>query len=55
MNNYDFAVQVAKEVNEIGGTAYFVGGCERDSLLGIPNKDIDIEIHNVTPYILEIY
>lgn len=53
MNNYDFAVQVAKEVNEIGGTAYFVGGCERDSLLGIPNKDIDIEIHNVTPYILE--
>lgn len=53
MNNYDFAVQVAKEVNEIGGTAYFVGGCVRDSILGIPNKDIDIEIHNVTPYILK--
>ena len=53
MNNYDFAVQVAEEVNEIGGTAYFVGGYVRDSLLGIPNKDIDIEIHNVTPYILE--
>lgn len=53
MNNYDFAVQIAKEVNEIGGTAYFVGGCVRDSILGIPNKDIDIEIHNVTPYILK--
>lgn len=53
MNNYDFAVQIAKKVNEIGGTAYFVGGYVRDSILGISNKDIDIEIHNVTPYILK--
>lgn len=53
MNNYNFAVQIARKVNEIGGTTYFVGGYVRDSLLGIPNKDIDIEIHNVTPYILE--
>lgn len=53
MNNYSLAVQIAKEVNEIGGTTYFVGGYVRDSILGIPNKDIDIEIHNVAPYILE--
>ena len=53
--NYDLAVQLAKKVNEIGGAAYFVGGYVRDKLLGIPNRDIDIEIHNVTPYILEKY
>ena len=53
MNNYDLAVQIAKKVNKIGGTAYFVGGYVRDKLLGIPNKDIDIEIHNIAPYILE--
>ena len=35
MNNYDLAVQIAKKVEEIGGTAYFVGGCVRDSALGI--------------------
>ena len=53
MNNYDLAVQIAKKVNEIGGTAYFVGGYVRDKLLGIPNKDIDIEIHNINPEVLE--
>lgn len=53
MNNYDLAVQIAKKVEEAGGTAYFVGGYVRDKLLGIPNKDIDIEIHNIAPYILE--
>lgn len=53
MNNYDLAIQIAKKVNEIGGTAYFVGGYVRDKLLGIPNKDIDIEIHNINPEVLE--
>ena len=51
--NYDLAVQLAKKVNEIGGTTYFVGGYVRDKLLGIPNKDIDIEIHNINPEVLE--
>ena len=53
MDNYDLAVQIAEKIKEYDGTAYFVGGYVRDSVLGIPNKDIDIEIHNVTPYILE--
>lgn len=35
MNNYDLAVQIAKKVEEAGGTAYFVGGYVRDSVLGI--------------------
>ena len=53
MDNYDLAVQIAEKIKEYDGTAYFVGGYVRDSILGISNKDIDIEIHNVTPYILE--
>lgn len=53
MNNYDLAVQIAKKVEEADGTTYFVGGYVRDSVLGIPNKDIDIEIHNIQPEVLE--
>ena len=53
MDNKNIAEIIAKKVNNIGGTAYFVGGYVRDKLLGIPNKDIDIEIHNIAPYILE--
>lgn len=53
MNNYDLAVQIAKKVKEVGGIAYFVGGYVRDSILDIPNKDIDIEIHGIKPEILK--
>ena len=31
-----------------GAKTYYVGGCVRDELLNIENKDIDIEIHNVS-------
>ena len=27
--------------------AYLVGGCVRDSLLGIPQKDFDLEVYGV--------
>lgn len=30
-----------------GGTAYLVGGCVRDMVLGIPLKDLDIEVHGL--------
>ena len=53
MNNYDLAVKIAKKVKEVGGIAYFVGGYVRDSILDIPNKDIDIEIHGIKPEILK--
>lgn len=49
MNNYSMTIQIAKKVEEAGGTAYFVGGYVRDFILGIPNKDIDIEIHGIEP------
>lgn len=47
------AIKIAHLVNEQGGTAYFVGGFVRDKLLGIENKDIDIEVHSITPENLE--
>ena len=36
-----------------GGRAYFVGGYVRDALLQRENKDIDIEVHGLTPAQLE--
>lgn len=47
------AKRIATEARELGGKAYFVGGYVRDALLGIENKDIDIEIHGVSPFELE--
>lgn len=47
------AENIAKDACKLGGRAYFVGGYVRDALLGIENKDIDIEIHGVSPFELE--
>ena len=40
---------IAEKAAEQGGTVYFVGGCVRDRLLGLENKDIDIEVHGIPP------
>lgn len=53
LNDYDLALLIAKKVKELGGNVYFVGGYVRDKLLGIDNKDIDIEVHGITPSQLE--
>ena len=42
-----FARKLAEEVDEVGGTAYLVGGYVRDKLLDLPTKDVDIEVHGV--------
>ncbi len=47
MDNIAKAREIAEKVNEYGGAAYFVGGFVRDRLLGIENKDIDIEVHGI--------
>ena len=47
------AQKLALAVKEAGGCAYFVGGCVRDKLLGIPCDDLDIEVHGITPEVLE--
>lgn len=43
------ALAIAKQINQAGGTAYLVGGCVRDYLLGQEPKDIDIEVFGLTP------
>lgn len=45
----DIAVSVAQH----GGRTYYVGGYVRDKLLGELSKDIDIEVHGITPDVLK--
>ena len=56
MNRYEgeteLAFAIAKAVHQHGGVCYFVGGYVRDALLGIANKDIDMEVHGVSPDML---
>ena len=49
MTDLEMAGALACSVRDAGGTAYFVGGYVRDRLLGRENKDIDIEVHGITP------
>ncbi len=42
------AKEIAKKVDEKGGHTYFVGGYVRDKMLGLENKDIDIEVHDIS-------
>ncbi|MBE7034286.1 MAG: HD domain-containing protein [Ruminococcaceae bacterium] len=51
--NINTAKTLAEKVAEKGGRAYYVGGFVRDRLQGIENKDIDIEVHGITPDVLE--
>ena len=53
LNDYELAIIIARHVKELGGNVYFVGGYVRDKLLGIDNKDIDIEVHGITQSQLE--
>lgn len=40
-------LQVAEILKSSGGRALLVGGCVRDGLIGIPAKDIDIEVYGL--------
>ena len=40
-------LQVAALIAEKGGRALLVGGCVRDGLLGLPAKDIDMEVYGL--------
>lgn len=53
MTDIQIAYTLAEAVRDCGGCAYFVGGYVRDRLLGIDNKDIDIEVHGISPAQLE--
>ena len=49
------AESIARAVAAKGGRAYYVGGCVRDMLMGnvSGSKDLDIEVHGLTPETLE--
>ena len=44
---------VARVCAEAGGRAWLVGGTVRDALLGRPAKDLDLEVHGLSPEALE--
>lgn len=43
-----------EEIQNSGGQAYLVGGYVRDKIIGIPNKDIDLEVFGLEPEQLEL-
>lgn len=43
------ACSIALRVKDAGGRTYCVGGFVRDRLLGIDNKDVDLEVHGISP------
>ena len=43
------AMETARLVREAGGRALLVGGCVRDSLLGVEAKDLDFECYGIAP------
>lgn len=49
MNELLLVKKIALDVKINGGRMYFVGGFVRDKLLGVENKDIDVEIFNISP------
>ena len=49
LSDMEMARKIAEAVADRGGCAYFVGGYVRDLLSGDVGKDIDIEIHGLTP------
>lgn len=43
----DAALKVAELMQAAGGRALLVGGCVRDGFLGIPTKDVDVEVYGL--------
>ena len=49
ISDLDMAKRIAEKVHDEGGCAYYVGGYVRDLIQWNPGKDIDIEIHGISP------
>ena len=45
--SHSAAVAIARAVHEAGGRALIVGGWVRDRLMGLPSKDIDVEVFGI--------
>ena len=53
LTDMEMAKKLAEAVGAAGGCAYFVGGYVRDLLMGQGGKDLDIEVHGLTPDMLK--
>lgn len=53
LDDQKMAWEVARLVAEKGGRTFYVGGFVRDALIHRENKDVDIEVHGITPRELE--
>ena len=53
VKDIETAEAVARRVKDAGGRCFYVGGFVRDRLLGRENKDVDIEVHGLSPAELE--
>ena len=53
LENQKMAREVARLVAEKGGRTFYVGGFVRDALIHRENKDVDIEVHGISPKSLE--
>jgi tRNA nucleotidyltransferase (CCA-adding enzyme) len=47
LQQYSPIVEIVKKITEHKGRALLVGGAVRDLLLGVPFKDLDIEVHGL--------
>lgn len=52
LEDQKMAMEVARRVAAQGGHTYYVGGFVRDALIHKENKDVDIEVHGITPQCL---
>ena len=52
-DSMETARRLAQKVAGAGGRTFFVGGFVRDRLLGIHNKDVDVEVHGIEAGTLE--
>lgn len=53
LDDQKMAAEVARRVAAQGGSTYYVGGFVRDALMHRENKDVDIEVHGISPKALE--
>lgn len=48
IRDYPYVAESIKKITHQNGRAFLVGGAVRDLLLGLPVKDLDIEVHGLT-------
>jgi tRNA nucleotidyltransferase (CCA-adding enzyme) len=48
LKKYPLVTDIVDAINKQKGSALLIGGAVRDILLGIPVKDLDIEVHHIT-------